>query len=179
MLIQLPYSLDEMLATLQFLRRCQRAGRQVARVPLFGDTDDGAPAPRPVDELDRPLPVLARDMVGGGVSLPWTLALCAAIGAWLMFTRLTLGSQDMIAHAHHLIGSLVLTTTAIAAAEVARPARFVNCIWAVALMLVPFLVDTTATDQAASVVAGLALLAASLPRGRVRYRDGGWNAQIV
>jgi hypothetical protein len=46
-------------------------------------------------------------------------------------------------------------------------------------MLVPFLVDATATDQAASVVAGLALLAASLPRGRVRYRYGGWNAQIV
>ena len=57
--------------------------------------------------------------------------------------------------------------------------RFLNGIWAVALMLVPFLVDATATDQAASVVAGLALLAAGLPRGRVRYRYGGWNAQIV
>jgi nucleoside-diphosphate-sugar epimerase/uncharacterized membrane protein len=179
MLIQIPYSLDEMLATLQFLRRRQRAGRKVARILLFGDTDDGAPAPRPVDELDRPLPALARDMAGGGVSLPWNLALCAAIGVWLMFTRLTLGSEDMIAHAHHVIGSLVLTTTAIAAAEVARPVRFLNGIWAVALMLVPFVVDATATDQAASVVAGLALLAASLPRGRVRYRYGGWNAQIV
>ena len=94
-------------------------------------------------------------------------------------TRLTLGSEDMIAHAHHVIGSLVLTTTAIAAAEVARPVRFLNGIWAVALMVVPFLVDATATEQAASIVAGLALLAASLPRGRVQYRYGGWNAQIV
>jgi hypothetical protein len=48
-----------------------------------------------------------------------------------------------------------------------------------ALMLAPFLVDATATDQAASIVTGLALLAASLPRARVRYRYGGWNAQIV
>ena len=73
MLIQIPYSLDEVLASLQFLRRRRRAGRNVLRILVFGDTDEGQPVPRPVDELDRPLPVLAREMVGGGVSLPWNL----------------------------------------------------------------------------------------------------------
>jgi nucleoside-diphosphate-sugar epimerase/uncharacterized membrane protein len=179
MLIQIPYSLDEVLATLQFLRRRRRAGRKVARILVFGDTDYGAPPQQPADEFDKSLPALARDMLGGGVSLPWNLALCLAIGAWLMFTRLTLGSEGFVAHAHHLIGALVLTTTAIAAAEVARPARVLNAVWAVGLLAVLFLADATATDQVASAIAALMLLVLSVPRGRVRNRYAGWNAWIV
>ena len=179
MLIQIPYSLDEILATLQFLRRRRRAGRKVMRILLFGDTDEGGSAPRPVDELDRPLPALAREMVGGGVALPWNLTLCAAIGALLMLSRLTLGAEGMIANAHHLIGALVLTTTAIAAAEIARPLRMLNCVWAIGLMLAPFLAEATAVEQAASVVVGVLLLTASLPRGDVRFHYGEWSTRIV
>jgi hypothetical protein len=128
MLIQIPYSLDEVLATLQFLGRRRRAGRNVLRILVFGDTDEGQPPPRPADEFDRPLPVLAREMVGGGVALPWNLALCAAIGAWLMLSRLVLGSEEAAANFHHVIGSLVQTTTANVAAEVARSVRVSNCL---------------------------------------------------
>jgi len=179
MLIQIPYSLDELLATLQFLRRRQREGRKVLRILVFGDTDEGRPPPRPVDELDRPLPVLARDMVGGGVSLPWNLALCAAIGAWLMLSRLVLGSEEATANYHHVIGALVLTTVAIAAAEVARSVRVLNCLWGLVLLSDLVLRNETAAVQTASTVAGLALLLLSLPRGPVRHRYGRWNAQIV
>jgi uncharacterized membrane protein len=178
MLIQIPYSLDELLATLQFLRRRQRAGRKLLRILVFGDTDEGEPPPRQVDELDRPLPALAREMVGGGVSLPWNLALCAAIGAWLMLSRLALGSEETTANAHHVIGALVLTTTAIAAAEVARPVRLLNCLWGIALLSDLFLSDETAV-QAASAIAGLALILLSLSRGPVRHRYAQWNEQIV
>ena len=37
MLIQIPYSLDELLATLQFMRRRMKAVRSWLRVLLFGD----------------------------------------------------------------------------------------------------------------------------------------------
>src|SRR5690606_28402600 len=56
MLAQIPYSLDELLATAQFLRRRQRAGRPLLRVLLRGDTDDigDAPVPdAPLHEFDR------------------------------------------------------------------------------------------------------------------------------
>jgi hypothetical protein len=70
MLIQIPYSLDELLATLQFMRRRMKAGRSWLRVFLFGDTDEGR-AGEPSDEFDaRPGAVLHR-MWTGGVSLPW------------------------------------------------------------------------------------------------------------
>ncbi|MBX3501672.1 MAG: NAD-dependent epimerase/dehydratase family protein [Alphaproteobacteria bacterium] len=179
MLIQIPYSLDELLATLQFLRRRQRAGRKVLRILVFGDTDEGTPPPAVDNELDRPLPALAREMVAGGVSLPWNMAICAAIGVWLMLSRLALDTGEGTANAHHVIGALVLTTTAIAAAEVARPVRLLNCLWGIALISDLFLREETAMVHTASVIAGLALCSLSLFRGPVRSRYAGWSRLIV
>src|SRR3546814_16473261 len=51
MLIQIPYSLDELLVTLQFMRRRVKAGKSWLRVFLFGDTDEGAAGPLD-DEFD-------------------------------------------------------------------------------------------------------------------------------
>ena len=77
-LVQIPYSLDELLATLQFLRRRAKAGQHWLRVFFVGDTDNtphpaDAPAP-PADEFDRPAGVVLKAAFLGGVSLPWNLA---------------------------------------------------------------------------------------------------------
>lgn len=178
MLIQIPYSLDEMLATLQFLARRRRAGRRVLRVLVFGDTDDGEP-PSSADPLARPLPALVREMISGGVALPWNLALTGAIGVWLMFTRLTLGAQGTAADVDHVIGSLVLTTTAIACAEVARPVRLLNVLWAVGLATATILSDASMHHQIASAAAAAALVALSVPKGRIVARYGDWSRRIV
>ena len=90
-LVQIPYSLDELLATLQFMRRRVEAGRSWLRVFLFGDTDEGEAAGAPVDEFDRGPVSIVKEMVTGGVGLPWNLVLSAVIGLWLLFTRVTLG----------------------------------------------------------------------------------------
>jgi len=178
MLVQIPYSLDELLATVQFLARRKRAGQSALRVLLVGDTDEGE-EPAPADELARPPAAVVREMVGGGVSLPWTLALSALIGAWLMLTRLTLGAQGGMANADHLIGALVLTTTAIAAAEVARPARFLNGVFGLALLVTPFVFDADLVAAAASWVCGAALIALSLPAGRIQHVYAGWERRLA
>jgi nucleoside-diphosphate-sugar epimerase len=119
MLIQIPYSLDELLATIQFMRRRVKAGRSWLRVFLFGDTDEG-PTRVTADEFDRrPMAVLG-EMWSGGVNLPWNLAAAAVIGLWLMFTRPILGAEGSMANADHLIGALALTVVSLAAAESAR-----------------------------------------------------------
>ncbi|WP_422001999.1 vitamin K epoxide reductase family protein [Reyranella sp.] len=184
MLVQIPYSLDELLATLQFLRRRRLAGRSLGRVLFFGDTDEdrqdaGRNPAAGADEFDRPLPAVAREMAAGGVSLPWNLAGAAAIGVWLMFTRVTLGAEGLAADTHHVLGAMVLTTTAIAAAEIARPVRMLNVVWAAGLILMPLLTGATAVDVVASVIAGAALIALSIPRGRVQSRYAGWTPWIV
>ncbi len=188
-LIQIPYSLDEILATCQFLRRRSLAGKSWLRVLFVGDTDD-SPTPAKVntvlvddtqgsDEFDRPLGVVLRNMLGGGVSLPWNLALAGAIGLSLLFTRVTLGVDGAMADAHHIIGCLVLTVSAIAAADVARPVRALNAVLGVGLMLVPFFIDGSTTTAAITMGLGLALVLLSIRRGPIVERYGSWNRLLV
>ena len=178
MLIQIPYSLDELLATLQFLRRRVKAGRSWLRVFLFGDTDEGDPA-TPSDEFDaRPVAAL-KEMWKGGVSLPWNLAVAAAIGMWLMLTRMTLGVDGGMANADHLIGALALTIVSLAAAEVARPLRFLLVPLGVALLVTPFAYHAEMLATVASLVCGAGLILSSLRRGVIAQRYSGWQRFIV
>jgi len=178
MLIQIPYALDELVASLQFLVRRARAGQSWLRVFLVGDTDEGE---RPVrtDELDAAPGAIVRDMVAGGVALPWNLAAAGLVGASLMFTRLTFGTAGTIADADHLIGALALTVVSIAAAEVARPARRLLLPLGLALVASPFLFDTNGASMVNNLICGLALIALSARRGRIRERYGSWNRLLI
>jgi len=184
-LIQIPYSLDELLATAQFLRRRVRAGQPWLRVLFLGDTDE-LPAANETcdhsddgDEFDQPLGVVLKSIVGGGVSLPWNLALAGLIGLSLLFTRVTLGAEGSLADAHHIIGSAVLTVVAIAAADVARPARALNALLGIGLMLVPWLLDTDKLQALVTLSLGIALVLLSVRRGPILERYGAWNRLLV
>ncbi|MEC5399689.1 NAD-dependent epimerase/dehydratase family protein [Uliginosibacterium sp. H1] len=183
MLVQIPYSLDELVATGQFLLRRQRAGQPVLRVFFTGDTDvvEGADAKR--DAADR---VAASDLsataladsLRGGVGLPWNLVLCLAIGIWLMCTRLTLGAEGAMANADHVIGALVLTVTVTALAEVGRIVRWGNAVLGVALVVTSLMLGEDAVGIGAGIACGVALVALSFPRGAIRGRYGNWQAFI-
>jgi nucleoside-diphosphate-sugar epimerase len=181
-LIQIPYSLDELLATLQFLRRRVKAGQNWLRVLLVGGTDEmpeGGDASTLEDEFDRSTRAIVKEMVGSGVSLPWNLTLSALIGLSLLLTQITLGADGGLANAHHLIGSLVLTVVSIAAAEVARPVRFMNILLGAALAIVPFVYETDLVSTIVSTVSGVSLIALSFRRGPVRERYGDWSRVLV
>lgn len=184
-LIQIPYSLDELLATAQFLRRRVRAGQPALRVLFLGDTDDMPAAGEPPDnamgsdEFDRPLGTVLKSMLGGGVSLPWNLALAGLIGLSLLFTRVTLGAQAGLADAHHIIGCAVLTVVAIAAADVARPARALNALLGLGLMFTPLLFDASTLLFTTTLALGLSLVLLSVRRGPILERYGAWNRLLV
>jgi len=184
-LIQIPYSLDELLATAQFLRRRARAGRPWLRVLFMGDTDEMPAANEQRghsddrDEFDQPLGVVLKSAVGGGVSLPWNLALAGLIGLSLLFTRVTLGAEGTLADAHHIIGCAVLTVVAIAAADVARPVRALNAVLGVGLMFVPLLLDADKLQFAVTLGLGTALVLLSVRRGPILERYGAWDRLLV
>lgn len=179
MLIQIPYSLDELVAVCQFLRRRVRAGKSFIRVLLFGDTDEGHPPKEKRDELERNPGEIVRDIFSGGVNLPWNLAAAAAIGFSLLFTRLTFDADGTMANADHLAGSLILTVVSIAAAEVARAARYLLIPVGLYLCVTPFAYDASVEHLVANVVAGILIAALSFRRGQVRSRYGAWDRLIV
>ena len=183
-LLQIPYSLDELLATLQFLRRRKAAGQNWLRVLFVGDTDEEPPATAAkrseplADEFDQSAGSMLKSMLGGGVSLPWNLALAALIGFALLFTRVALGVDGALANAHHVIGSLVLTVVSVTAAEVARPVRWLNALLGAALIATPLVWEANTLTLVVSVALGLSLIVLSVRRGKIRERYGNWSRLI-
>jgi nucleoside-diphosphate-sugar epimerase len=179
-LLQIPYSLDELLATLQFLRRRMQQGRSLLRVFLFGDTDDDRHNEQArADEFASRPGALLREMWTGGVSLPWNLAAAAAIGIWLMCTRLTLGTTGGMANADHIIGALALTVISLAAADVARMVRYLLIPLGLTLLVMPFWHDAPLASILNSIACGLALVLLSLRRGAITQRYGPWQGFIA
>ena len=175
MVLQIPYSLDELIATGQFLTRRQQQGVFI-RAFLFGDTDEGDR--RHKDDFDRPPHELLADLEGG-VGLPWSLAASIVIGIFLMTTRLTLGSDGAMANADHLIGALVIVVAVTAMAEVARAVRFLNLALGAALVIMPFLLGGSLLQIIVALVAGALLMACSLPKGKIELRYGSWQRYII
>lgn len=171
MLIQVPYAIDELIATIQFVRRRAKQGRSWLRVFLFGDADEAGSADD-ADEFGRGSFAVARDMLAGGVNLPWNLAAAGLIGASLLFTRLTLGAEDMMANSDHLMGFVILTVVSITAAEITRVARFLLIPCGIAVASSPFLFGADVPHMIANIVAGGAIAGLSLRRGPISERYG-------
>jgi nucleoside-diphosphate-sugar epimerase len=179
-LIQIPYSLDELLASLQFLRRRAKAGQNWLRVLFLGGTDEETPGNAPItDEFEQSPGAVIKAAIGGGVSVSWNMALVALIGLALLFTRVTLAASGDLANAHHVIGSLVLTVVSISAAEVARPARYLGIPLGAVLMASPFVLGAGVATAGVSLVLGAGLVLLSIRRGTVRERYGAWSRSII
>ncbi|MEI8648732.1 vitamin K epoxide reductase family protein [Paraglaciecola sp. Hal342] len=65
MLIQIPYSLDELVATSEFLYRRKKQGRPLLRILFTGDTDEGSAEKTEHSEFERPVGAIIKDLVGG------------------------------------------------------------------------------------------------------------------
>lgn len=172
MLIQIPYSVDELAASMSFIRRRTRAGRSFLRVLLFGDTDEGHRLTPVEHEFERGPWTIFKEMWSGAVNLPWNLWLAGAIGLSFLFTRLTLGAEGSIANADHVLGSLVITILAVAAAEVCRAARFALVPLGLALAGVPLLYGGDLLHIAMSIAGGIAIAALAFPRGKITESYG-------
>ncbi len=178
MVWQIPYSLDELVATFQFLRRRHRAGQPWLRVFFTGDTDE-AGEERPREDFERGPRAIVTDMLTGGMTWPWTLLASIAVGALLMLSPLALGwNQSGLAATNHVVGALVITVSVAALAPVVRLARFLNLLMGLVLLFAPFMVETTAAGLVLSLLCGLALIALSIPRGSVHSSFGSWDRFI-
>lgn len=179
MLVMIPLTVDEVVAMCQFMLRSVRDGKPFWRTFFVGDTVTGGGPDERTPKYGAAVRQWAPAMIWG-VTIPWPLWLSMALGAWLMFAPSVFGSYGVAADSDHLVGALVLMTAAIATAEVVRPLRFVNVLFGAWLIAAPWLLHGfSAAAKWNGIAAGIVLILASLPRGSLRERYGGWDKYIV
>lgn len=182
MLPMIPLEVDEVIAMVQHVIRSRRAGHGFWSTFWKGGpaSDDARPderSPRLVELPERPLRVLAASV--WGMSVPWTLAVSAALGVLLMATPDLLGVERPAATVHHLGGALVVVVAVVCMGEVLRIGRYLNVLLGLAVAGLPWVLDgAPLAARALGLAAGLALVALSLPRGVVRERYGSWDRFI-
>lgn len=151
MLVMIPLTLDEGAAMGQYMHRSVREGR-----PFWRAFFRGGPEPNGgVDEncLGFSAALMAQSAAAvRGVTAPWTLAACCLAGAWLMFSRLVLGTGGITANNDHLVGALIITIAVCAMAEVARPLRFLNLLLELWLIAAPWLLTGSDASSASNDV---------------------------
>ena len=148
------------------------------RIFFIGDTDDGKWQDEE-DDFEQPPSVIIKEMLSGGVTLPWNLALCIPVSIWLMFTRLTVNANTEMANSDHLIGSLALTVVITALAESGRAVRFLLIPLGLSLFVTPFIYDAGMLSIIGSLICGILLVALSIPKGKIYNSYGLWDKAIV
>lgn len=172
MLVMIPLAVDEVVAMSQLVLERRKGGDRLWDVFWKGGTlEGGGEDDRSPEYPDR----LGRMLAAGvwGVSLPWTLLTSTAIGIWLMASPGIFGTTGAAASSNHLVGALVVVVAVVATAEVVRAGRFLNVAAGAWLAVAPWILSGAGLpEQLTTSVAGLALIALSLPRGPIRERYG-------
>lgn len=177
MLVMVPATLDEVVAMIQFLVQARREGKPLWRTFWLGGVIEGGEQDTRLTPFDwsRPQTMLSAWLVSNG-----HLLMSAGLGAWLMFAPDFFGTTGSAAGSDRLIGALVVTFALIAVAEVGRAVRFLNIPFGAWLVVAPWLLGGFVSGaQWNDVVAGVALILLSLPRGHVNGRYGSWQLYIA
>ncbi|MGB3683960.1 MAG: vitamin K epoxide reductase family protein [Rubrobacteraceae bacterium] len=176
MLIMVALTLDEVVATTLFLVRAKREGQSAWRVFWLGGTLEES-----TDATSRTRPdVVSPAATVWGTGLPWNLLVGTALGVWLMASPAVLGITGGAANSTSIVGALVATVALIALSEVGRSARFVNVLFGAWFVVMPFILDgSTTASTVSSVAVGVALVALSLPRGKIRETYGEFDRYVV
>lgn len=179
MLIMIPFTVDEVVATGQFLRVSVREGKPFWRTFFVGDTMRGG---GPDERTPRygAAPLTHAPAVRWGVSVPWTLAASGLLGVWITASPALLDASGAAANNAAVAGLLVLTVAVCSFAEVIRSMRFLNLLVAGWLALTPWLSDGATAAFAWNAVGSALLLGVlTVPRGPVRERYAAWQRLIV
>jgi hypothetical protein len=179
MLLMIPFTVDEVIVTMQFLAAAQRDGKSLWRTFWIGGTMHGGSDDQRTPRYGAPVTQMLSP-AAWGVTLPWTLVASALVGVWVMFAPALFGTAVPAARSDQVTGALVVTIAVIATAEVVRALRVVNVLLGAWIATSGWMLSgATATGRWSGLVAGVLILTLSLRRGHIRERYGAWQPWIV
>ncbi|MGE5196097.1 MAG: vitamin K epoxide reductase family protein, partial [Anaerolineae bacterium] len=171
MMCMIALTVDEVVAVLQFLNRCCKQGKPFWRIFWQGEK---ATCKTSIGEKQSDSSIKGAfkknvQMMTQGANIPWNLFLLILIGAYLMCAPAIQKFEGGLADSDHVIGALTIAISTIAAGEVVRSARFVNILFGFWILLsLPWLNFSQSIEiLAVHLSLGIALIALSLPKGRI------------
>ncbi|WP_027714174.1 vitamin K epoxide reductase family protein [Desulfuromonas sp. TF] len=177
MLPMIPLQVDEVIAMSQFMVQAKREGKPFWRTFWKGDTvegkmDERSPA---IAEFPKQPWRLFRASLWG-MTFPWTLLVSVLLGAWLMGAPALFEAIKPMADVEHISGALIVTISVIAMGEPVRVGRYLNVAVGLAVGACPFLLTgASSAGRINDLLVGLAVIALSLPRGKIRESFGAWD----
>lgn len=179
MLIMIPFTVDEVVAMIQFMKRSMREGKSFWRTFWIGGTVNEENKDERTPHYGAPLFKLIPAGLWG-VNVPWNLLLSTAFGIWLMFAPYALSFGGVLADSDHLVGALIVTFSVIAMAEVVRYIRFLNILSGAWLIAAPFILQR---DYAGTlwndIVMGILLIALNIRKGKIKEHYGTYDRFII
>ena len=181
MLPMIPLEVDEVIAMGQHLVQSKRRGTSLWRAFWKGGPAEGSEPDQRTPALhtlpEQPAAVLRSSV--WGMSVPWTLALSAALGIWLMAAPGSLGDTGWSANIQTLGGALVVTVSVIAMGEPVRLLRWANLPLGLGVAAGPWLVgDAPGAARISALLCGLAVMLLAIPRGPKRESYGLWDRYV-
>lgn len=177
MLPMIPLEVDEVIAMCQFMAEKKRQGESLWKVFWLGSGMEGEDQEQkrpPVSEL----PYRKRESAAAmfwGMTCPWTLALAAAVGIWLMAAPGVVPQAKASSDLSHIAGALAVTISVLAMGEPLRALRYLNLAVAAGLAAGSFFAGSGPVIIGANIFCAVLLAALSLPRGEVRESFGSWD----
>ena len=179
MLLMIPFTIDEVIATIQFLNAAGRDGKSLWRTFWVGGTMPGGSADQRTPRYGAPMTQMIPP-AAWGVSLPWALVASALIGVWVMSAPALFGTAAPAAYSAQVRGALVVTVAVIATAEVVRALRLLNVLFGVWIASSEWIMSgSTVAARWSGLVAGMLIVALSLRRGPIQERYGAWQPWII
>jgi hypothetical protein len=170
MLVMIVLTAAELAATCQLLIETKRKGHSVWTVFWKGEkvSEDGHRA----KHRGR-----AHEQFAWGITLPWNLVICAALGVWLMFSPSLVGGQKALERSNYILGPMVATFSVIAFAEVFRSVRFLNLLFGAGL-IVAAVISWSNPLSWNNLVVGALVIALTFRQGTILERYGPWEKLI-
>jgi len=177
-LLMIPFTLDEVLATVQMILYERKKGKPFWSLFWFGGTMEGGEH-KEAEKANNLIGDSMKSMWKDLIQRPWNLFIVGAIGTWLMAAPEALGFSGPMADSHTITGSLIITFAIISMSDIARKLRFINILFGVWLVAAPWILGAgQEVTMWNSVISGLILIPLAFHKGKITDNRGSFDVYI-
>lgn len=171
MLLMVAPALDEIVATVQFLRLSHKSGKPFWRTFLHGEAITNQ------EIMAAPAEVIGKRLTPKyKFKIPIALAASIALSTVLMFIPAYFPMEKFASTLIYFSSALIFTFAMIAISEIARPVRIVNIIISAILIIGIWISDGVALEASWVVtLISLGIMVLSLPKGKFRHHFGSYD----